>query len=564
MMPKIFYSFLIFFFYKILIGQTVEIRHPLDIPLYLSGTFGELRSNHFHSGIDIKTQGKEGFPVFAVDDGYVYRIKISHKGYGKALYVKHPSTGLISVYAHLKHFNEKIEHYIKQKQYKKQSFEIEVFPYRIELPVKKGDILAYSGNTGGSSGPHLHFEIRNMLEHPLNPFVYGIKIEDHTRPRLKNIFAYPLNADAQINQSEKRIKLNLKKINDSMFIADTIFASGKIGFGVEAYDTQDNNYNKNGLYRVKVKLNGLTVYEHIMQEFSFAKSHYINTFIDYPYYYKYRKYIQKLWVEPYNLLEIYTQLVNEGILEIKNGKNYQAVIELSDFHSNIVKIIIPIIGKEALPVVKKTSFDTSYKVKAGKETVFKKDDWTLIFRKNSAYFNFNIDLTTDNKYIKITIDNGIPIRQSFLIKYPLKNIKKELRKYVYLARWVSKKKKYYTYSVKKNDTLIGYTKRFGTYVLAYDSLPPVVKPVNFKSNANLKDYQYLKFIIYDRQTGIKSYKAFIDNQWILMEYEPKKNLLVYNFSDFEKINTNKKKHHLKLVVTDRLGNEKIYQTFFYR
>ncbi|NND10141.1 MAG: M23 family metallopeptidase, partial [Flavobacteriaceae bacterium] len=138
-------------------------RKPLDIPLVLSGTFAELRSNHFHSGLDIKTKQREGLKVYASAPGYVSRIKISHWGYGKALYITHPN-GYTSVYAHLQKFSEKIEEYVKEKQYEKESFTLELFPSAEELQIESDEIVAFSGNTGGSGGPHLHFEIRDNKE----------------------------------------------------------------------------------------------------------------------------------------------------------------------------------------------------------------------------------------------------------------------------------------------------------------------------------------------------------------------------------------------------------------
>jgi murein DD-endopeptidase MepM/ murein hydrolase activator NlpD len=162
-------------------------KNPLDVTLVLAGTFGELRTNHFHSGLDIKTQQREGLNVYAAADGYVSRIKISEFGYGKAIYITHPN-GYTTVYGHLQSFAPKLETYIKACQYQKETYEIEVFPTADELKVSQGEIIAYSGNTGGSGGPHLHFEIRDKEERPMNPMLFGIDIQDSKVPTVSDVY----------------------------------------------------------------------------------------------------------------------------------------------------------------------------------------------------------------------------------------------------------------------------------------------------------------------------------------------------------------------------------------
>ena len=165
---------------------------PLDITLVLSGTFAELRSNHFHSGLDIKTGGKQGLKTYAAASGYVSRIKISRYGYGKALYITHPN-GYTTVYAHLQKFSSTIEAYVKKQQYKQETFEIELFPKAEDLKISAKEIIAYTGNTGGSGGPHLHFEIRDKQERPMNPMLFGFDIKDTTKPMVYELFGYSLS-----------------------------------------------------------------------------------------------------------------------------------------------------------------------------------------------------------------------------------------------------------------------------------------------------------------------------------------------------------------------------------
>ena len=557
-MPKnIFYLFL--FFTSLALQAQKDLHKPLDIPLYLSGTFGELRSNHFHSGMDIKTQGREGLPVYSVDEGYVYRIKISRNGYGKALYIKHPS-GLVSVYGHLKKFNEHIQAYIKQKQYKKQSFEIEVFPYAVELPVKKGEIIGYSGNTGGSGGPHLHFELRNMKEHPLNPMAYGITVADTIRPVIRNIYAYPLEEDSHVNLKNQRIKLNFKPVNDSVFITDSILASGKIGIGIETFDRQNGTYNRNGVYKIRMSVNGLPVYEHILQEFSFYRSHYINAFIDYPYYRQYRRRIQKLWVEPYNLLQIYSLLVDDGMIDIEGRNFYKIDIQVFDFNGNRTQISVPVTGYPTVKKVLKEKKKKAFSVRHDIENKFTAGDWQVVIPADAAYFDFDFDMKARGTRLNIK-EEYVPLHKSIQVKYPLEKIDKKLQPYAYVAKTGKKKRKYYIYTRKNNDSLTGYSKYFGEFSIAYDSVKPYIKPLNFKPKGKLNYYRYLKFKIGDKHTGIDKISGYIDSEWILLEYDYKKGSLIYDFSD-KKLEGNR--HQLKVIVTDKVGNTREYSTYFYR
>ena len=196
---------------------------PLDISLVLSGTFAELRSNHFHSGLDIKTKGKVGLKTYASAAGYISRIKISRYGYGKALYITHPN-GYTSVYAHLQKFAPNIETYVKKQQYQKETFEIELFPKADELKIAAKEVIAFTGNTGGSGGPHLHFEIRDKQERPMNPMLFGFDIKDTTKHVVHELFGYPLTEESHINGETTRVKIRIIKLPNCQYKSEQITA----------------------------------------------------------------------------------------------------------------------------------------------------------------------------------------------------------------------------------------------------------------------------------------------------------------------------------------------------
>ncbi len=251
---------------------------PLDIPMQLSGNFGELRPNHFHAGFDFKTQQKEGLKVYAAAEGYVSRIKISTFGNGKTIYITHPN-GFTSVYAHLQKAVGAIQDFIIKSHYKEQAFEIEMYLKPGEIPIKKGEWIAISGNTGASEGPHLHFEIRDSkTEYIINPMLFGFDsgFKDTKKPLLSGLYVYPLGRKTTVNQSQRPILLNYSLQKDGTFLSDKVVANGPIGFGIIANDYDDVSFNKNGVYSVTSFLNGQPSFGYQFDTYSFDDMRYVN------------------------------------------------------------------------------------------------------------------------------------------------------------------------------------------------------------------------------------------------------------------------------------------------
>lgn len=540
---------------------TKDFRNPLDIPTVLAGTFGELRSNHFHAGIDIKTQRREGLNVYAVADGYVSRIKVALWGYGKVIYIDHPN-GYTSVYAHLSKFGDGIEAFVKKIQYKKEQYETgNIFPKKGQIPVKKGQVIAFSGSTGGFVAPHLHYEIRDtQTENIINPFLFGLKVKDTIAPRIKGLFVYPLTDSSRVNQNTTPSLLAFKKVKEHVYTTNRITAKGPIGFGIDVYDQLNGAYNKNGVYSIEMKVNGHKVYSHNLETFSFKESKFINLLIDYTAYSKYKRKYQKTHKVKGNELKIYKDLLNNGVVTIKPGFNYAVEIITSDFSGNTSTLKIPVKGIQSNAVFKQLKDTTDYKVTTDKFSKWSKNGVTIAFPKNTFYKDVFLDFTVADNIAKIHEPN-IPLNKSFTLTFDVSKYSEEEKSQLYIANINNKKYPNYQNTRKKTNAFFTTTKTLGKYTLLSDKEKPSVVLKNIKNKQWVTKLNEIIVKISDKGTGIKSYRATLDGEWILMEYDLKKKQIVYQFKDKKLVGA---KHLLKIEVEDHVGNTNTLNATFYK
>ena len=533
--------------------------NPLDIPMILSGSFGELRNNHFHSGLDIKTQQRSGVPVYAPADGYVSRIKVGHYGYGKALYIKHPN-GYSTVYAHLQKFEPAIQDFVKQNQYKKERYEIELFPKENSLLVKKGDLIAYTGNSGSSGGPHLHYEIRDSYSRPMNPMLFGLEIPDSKDPSITSVFAYPTSNDASVNNSMTPVKLRIIKQKDGTYKTEKISAYGKIGFGIAATDQQNGAYNKNGVYRIKTSYNGKPKIDIKFEKISFDETRYLNRYIDYTYFKEHKIKIQKLFRQTNNPLSIITQEDDNGFVDVADGFSSNFTIEIKDYQGNLTQIMVPVIGKKDSLVVKtELPKDLQY-IPSESSSTIQRGVFTVDFPKNALYQGRYLDIKTSGDTLHLHRDN-IPVHKNISISMDISNYNTLDKNKLYIARQAYKNTFYYTTTRRKNNILTAKTRTLGSYTLFMDTIAPTIKAVNFTDGKWISNNKTLKIKIEDSHSGISSYRATLNGKFILMEYNYKKDVLTYDFNDDIVTDT---QNNLRLIVTDNVGNSSTFEAIFFR
>ena len=537
--------------------SAINFRSPLGIPLFLSGNFAELRSNHFHTGVDIKTNGATGYRIYAVDSGYVSRINISHWGYGKAIYVDHPN-GYTSVYGHLSKFSEKIEKLIRNKQYERQSETVTIYLDSMDLVVNKGDVIALSGNSGSSMGPHLHFELRETIsEYPVNPLLFNFKVNDDIAPAIYNVKFYPLDS-AVINKSQNAFLKSVVKSSDGYILKDKISAFGELGLGLHTIDKLNGSNNICGIYSVELYVDDTLYYYQQMEKLDFSTNRYINTYKDYKEHKLNKRSIHKSFVSDNNELAIYKKLINKGRIVISENKIYNIKYVVKDVSGNISNLSFKIIGDSSqLDHYKPTLKQAHLNAVLEKDSLIT-SDMVALFPEKSMYQQENIKYNSTNfanaqSALFTIMDKGIPLHKKFILKLKLKDSTLKCNEKAVVVSVSDNQKKIISKGgVCKDGWMTAELKSFGNYTVLIDSIKPVIKSLNVIEGKNIKGLNYLHFKISDNLSGIKKYNVFIDYKWVLANYSPKSsNLKVYS-SEFNYLEAGN--HICKIKIEDERGN----------
>ena len=533
-----------------------DLGRPMEIPIILSGNFGELRNNHFHSGLDMKTQGRTGIPIHSVEDGYVSRIVVSPWGFGRAIYITHPDIGLTTVYGHLDSFSKEIDKAVRDRQYELERFNVDLNFMPGELPVKRGQLIALSGNAGSSGGPHLHIDVRDTkTEEALDPMPYFKKyINDKVAPQVRSLALYCVEGEGVLSgtnqKSASRAGENLKK---------PFSAWGKVVPAIKAYDKMSGTTNIYGVKYLSLKVDGKDVYRRTIDKFDFADTRAVNTLVDYSGVVNSGSWTMWTRQPESRPLQEMIKSVDNGIINIDEEREYSCEWILEDEHGNVARQPFKIIGKQTdIPEKPQKGNLFSYQ---GRNT-YSDENIKVTFPEETFYDDvyFTIKSVDMPGYISPAYDiadRAIPISGEYTVEIRLPNDTVADKSKYCLVR-INGKRRSAVDSEYVDGTIVGTPSALGRFAVTTDTTAPTIRPEKpqlWSKNGRVS------FIIADNLSGIKTYRGEIDGKFALFELDGKSGRLSYKMdsSRFQK----GKSHTVKVYVTDACGNSSNYSGKFH-
>lgn len=532
---------------------TGEFRNPTGIEWRLSGTFGEPRGNHFHAGSDVRTGGTVGYKLYAIGDGYVARIRVSPFGYGKALYIAHPN-GYTSVYAHMDSFSPRIDSLVRARQYRDESFDQDIYLEAAALPVIEGEVIGLSGNSGGSAGPHLHFEIRETAsQHALNPLFFGYAVADSRPPDFLGVRITSVRSGFY-----DRRDVTHREYYPASSLRDTLrVPAGKLAIGAHGYDRQDGGENKNGVFRMETLADGELISQWTMDRLSFDEGRYVNAFRDFEDRQRSRT-VYNAFRLPGNRLGVYESLAGDGFIDLGPGQVRRITVRLYDFHRNLTERSFTVLGME--PAAEKEEAyqaDTAFHVRWDTDFSWQGEDFRIYLPAGSLYDDAYLVYRADRNdkpgnYSPVHQwhDTFVPLHKQAVVQVAAPVLPQSLRdKAVLVHRDLNGKEQALT-TFWKDGLVSARCNEVGSFTVRADTVAPTVTLLNFNGKTRTFRGNQIRVRIADNLSGIDTYRGEVDGKWVLFDYDAKRNLLVYDFDEY----CPPGEHTLRLVVTDGVKN----------
>ncbi len=548
--------------YKTAIGDerrtSLNYRVPIDLPVSLSGSYGELRATHFHTGVDLRVGGVSGAPLYAAEDGYISRVSVSPGGYGNAIYIDHPD-GKTTLYGHMHEFAPKIEKWVREQQYSKERFSINIYPEPRLFPIKRGELIGKAGNSGSSGGPHLHFEVReSKTQLPLNPIKEAaIKVTDNIPPQIQKVNIYSISGLTSLPQREILYSLS-ESVQNVLSVTDTFYVA------VLGVDKQNNTVARLAVAKYSYFLDGEKIFSFVPDNIPFDQGRYINSVVEYTEKQENGQSMIKSWVEPGGGIKSNIDAINDGLFILNDDQIHTLKIELSDEHGNVAQRSFKIKRGASY---KPSMLSDTILVKSGVvmpwflPNRFERDDIRVTIPPGSLYSSifFQADSSTYNGFKVWRVHtNKTPLHNSGRISLKV-NIPDSLREKAIIAIVDDKGGLNSIGGRYSNGWIDASMGSFGVFTVTFDTLMPRVVP-SFKEGANLAGRSYVRVTVTDDLSGVSEYRVTVDGKWILAAYDPKNRRFEVELRG-DKI-TKGGRHNIVVSVTDNSGNTNNFKSSF--
>lgn len=536
-------------------------RWPVNNKPAIVANFGELRSGHWHMGLDIRTDQKVNMPVYAAADGYVARISVQAFGYGQAIYIDHPN-GLTTVYGHLNKFFPGLYNAVVAEQYKRQSWAIDLNFSKDQFPVRKGQFIAWSGSTGGSQGPHVHFEIRNTeTQRCINPYFFNLPIIDEVPPVFTKLAMY--DRDKSI-YDQNPVLFSVRKIKNKYFLKDELVVTkfSKIGFAVGAYDCVSGSTNPNGIYRGRIFLDEKPLIDFVLDSMDYNETEYVNSHIDYKYRYKGGPYLQLLFKLPGDEGRAYRSQGDDGSIILNDTAVHAVRIEISDIKQNTSELNFNVKYDSSEPLI---SGDSHRSFPPGEVNIFEENDFEVYLNENCLYDSvqpvFNRVAQPGPGAISSIYrfaDASMPIHGEINVRIkPNTDVPPELEDYIVIKRTDAKGASYRRAEWQRGWVAASFGD-FGSFQAFIDTALPSFNSLGVADTIDLSAAKRIVFYPRDN-TGVKSFRAELDGDWLMFSND-KGAAWVYNFDERCPYGL----HQLKIRVEDIAGNVMLKEWWFKR